>query len=54
MRQLGTFGHVPATFAEGVREQRLGFFFSIGSKGACAETVHFLCISKMADGRLEF
>ena len=31
---LGTFGH-SSTFAGGVREQRLGFFFCIGSIGAC-------------------
>ena len=37
VRQLGTFGHVSSTFAGGVREQRLRFFFCIGSIGACAE-----------------
>ena len=37
MRRLGTFGHVSSTFAGGVHEQRLGFFFCIGSIGACAE-----------------
>ena len=35
--RLGTFGHVSSTFAGGVREQRLEFFFCIGSIGTCAE-----------------
>ena len=37
VRQLGTFGRVSSTFAGGVREQQLGFFFCIASIGACAE-----------------
>ena len=53
MRQLGTFGHVSSTFAGGVREQRLGSFFCIGSIGTCAENRIFFRKSKMADGRSE-
>ena len=35
--RLGTFGRVLSTLAGEVCEQRLGFFFCIGSIGACAE-----------------
>ena len=37
VRRLGMFGRFSSMFAGGVREQRLGFFFCIGSIGACAE-----------------
>ena len=37
VRQLETFGRFSSTFAGGVREQRFGFFFCIGSIRACAE-----------------
>ena len=35
VRQLRTFGRVLSRFAGGVREQRLGLLFCIGSIGAC-------------------
>ena len=37
MPRLGTFGRVSSTFAGGICKQQLGFFFCIGSIGACAE-----------------
>ena len=45
MPWLGTFGHVSSTFAGGVREQRLEFFFCIGSIGACAENPHIFSVN---------
>ena len=42
VRQLGTFGRVSSRFAGGVREQRLGLLFCIGSIGACPENRIFL------------
>ena len=35
--RLETFGRFSSMLAGGVREQQLGFFFCIGSIGACAE-----------------
>ena len=53
MPRLGTFGRYSLKLAGGVREQWLGFFFCIGSIGACAENRIFLRKSNMADVRLE-
>ena len=37
VRRMGTFGRYSSTLARGVRGQRLGLFFCIGSIGACPE-----------------
>ena len=41
VRRMGTFGRYSSTLARGVRGQRLGLFFCIGSIGACPESLIF-------------